>query len=230
MDAERLLYRLNCGKSLRPTELKALVERLETDLDNDDVSLDDHYIMLLVLRRAKAVEHRSLLERYLLIRDPMVGCLVLETLCRDWGFVKDYLERVINLALGVPWDGDDDMRLCAIELLGDFLESKNTEQTSDYASASKKVLQLLLRTIEAGTETKQIREAALSALLRAAGNDTATLNKVSELDWNGTELEKLVNQAVQAIMSGTTQSSPDSASLSSPTGAISRLTGSPATR
>ncbi len=228
MDAERLLYRLNCGKSLRPTELKELVDRLESDLDNSEICLDDHYIMLLVLRRAKAIEQRSLLERYLLVRDPMVGCLVLETLCRDWGFLADYLERVINLALGVPWDNDDDMRFCAIELLGDFLESGRNDTNADYQAAMKKVVQLLLRTVEVETEPRLVREAALAALVRAADGTKLSPAELSRIDFSAKETEQRMNTAVQFIMSSGSNS--ELPSVSSPTGVVSRFTGSPATR
>lgn len=225
MDAERLLYRLNCGKQLRPTELKSLVTRLEQDLESGDVCLDDHYIMLLVLRRAKATEYRALLERYLLIRDPMTGCLVLETLCRDWGFIRDYLERVINLALGVPWDVDDDMRLCAIELLSDFLRCRNGEDGPEYQAAVKKVVQLLLRTVELETESRQIREAAFASLVEAAEVSKILPTELSQIDFSSPSTDQRLREAVQSLLSSELASS---GSVVTPS--ASRFTGSPGIR
>lgn len=183
MDPEKLLLKIGTGKKLSEEECAHVVEQLQS-VDTEDLgrklSVDDVYSYLVVLGRAKLFQHRNLLERYLETRDPLTVALVLEMLCLDWKFVEQYIERVVNFALGVAWDNEDDVRLMALKILGEYLQQAALSPGQDkkkLASTRSKecqtidlyVLELLFSVFDDEEISAWTRQAAYSSLCRAAG-------------------------------------------------------------
>lgn len=172
MDVEKMLVRLNSGEKLKEAELDEVVRLLRGMLDSPedfrDLGVDDAYELLTVLTRAKAHQHRSLLERFFDDKDPLTVTLVLEALCLDWGWIEEYLERVINFALGVSWDAEQDIRHCAIKILGEYLFRLRSAGSSPQA---REIMQLLLDAVGDEELNHWTRKAAYLALCRAAGKD-----------------------------------------------------------
>lgn len=167
MDLEGLLLRINSGKDLQRSEVEE-VAALFAWMHEDHrvaqrISLDEVYSMLLVLGRAQIAEHRPLLERYLNSKDPVTVSLVLEILCLDWGVTEEILERVLDFALGVSWDTEDDVRHTALKILGEYLQTNPTK-----GEKQRQVLQLLLSVFDDVDGGRRTRQAAYYALCRAA--------------------------------------------------------------
>lgn len=175
LDAEQLLAEISDGKEIADEQIRHIVECLESVETEELVrmpSIDELYSYLLVIGKLKRFEHRAILERYLDATDVLTVSRVLETLCLDWGQTEEYLERVINFALGVGWDSDDDVRLSAIRVLGEYVEgSCRTEQAQQLKAAHRQVVELLIGIFEDQDADSWTRQAAYAALCRAAGID-----------------------------------------------------------
>lgn len=184
IDPANLLFRLNSGKKLKPAEIRAVVDLLSADEVTElgsSVSFDDVYSLLLVLSRAKLKEHRHLIEKYLSCDDAFIASLALEILCVEWAETPEYLERLINFALGVPWDEENDLRNTAIKILGEHLYStvgaafKETRTVGGKAVRPAKrqvqVIAMLMSTLTDADQEPATRQAAYFSLCRAAGKD-----------------------------------------------------------
>lgn len=200
LDPERLLVRLNSGKSLTSDEIEELVRCIELALsESGPLSLEDLYAMVLVLSRARLTDRAYLLERAFEVRDPLTVALALETLCLDWELYSSYVERVMAFALGVAWDPDGDVQGVALKILGEFLKDAlsgktalavPTEKKGRGSSAAKPkrsssekpksaasdprigaVLELLFSIFDDVDLEHGVRQAAYCSLLRAGGRD-----------------------------------------------------------
>ena len=153
MDPEKLLLSINSGKGIKDDDLEEIAHILQL-IEADEkvakrVSWDDRYNMILVVGRANAQQYRNLLEGYLdSSYDPLTVALVLEILCVEWGGTDDYLERVLTFALGVSWDEDDDVRLIAVKIIGEFIRRRLREVRRDQVDAAKELPPVLARSIE----------------------------------------------------------------------------------
>lgn len=168
--AESLLIKVNSGEALTDAE-REHVERMLGLYFADDVirkpCIDDVYSYLLVLGRGHATAARKIVEKFLDEKDPYTIALVLETLCLDWRETESYLERVIQFALGVSWDEDEDARQVALKVLGEYLAERIGEQALTKHEAS--VLELLLGIFSDPVTDDWTRQLAYFSLLRAAG-------------------------------------------------------------
>ncbi len=176
MDPEKLLLQISNGKTLSPEEVEELIHLLEGAAVGDelrrDISLDDVYSYLVVLGRAKCTRARHVLERYLEMRDPLTVALVLEVLCLEWGFTEEFLERVVNFAVGVAWDYDEDVKQTALKILGEYLlTSLRSRKENDGAMLPReqRVIDLLFTTFDDQAGKIWCRQAAYFALCRAGG-------------------------------------------------------------
>lgn len=170
-DPEKLLLDINEGKTLSAGELSTiaavLVDQSKKILTRD-FSVDDVYSYLLVLGRAKCFEYGHVLESFLDVEDPLTVALVLEILCLDWGKSEEYLERVINFALGASWDEDEDVRQTALKILGEYLYEKlPKQQKGDVPTVIRQVLELLYSTFCDEDAEQWSRKSAYTALCRA---------------------------------------------------------------
>jgi len=148
LDAEELLNRINSGEELDAEEVEAIVATLELvrvrrDFIRGDTetitfgsgrrvqvrlpSVDETYSLIKVVGRANLKDRKGVIESFLNHEDPLTVSLVLETLCLNWELSEDYLEQVVNFALGVAWDEEHDVADTAIRILGEFLASSQTD-------------------------------------------------------------------------------------------------------
>jgi hypothetical protein len=151
MEADKLLLKINTGGNLSHEEVEEVASLLKISIEDRKklvlLSVDDIYCMLLVIGRNKNEDYRHLLTQYLEYDDPLTVSQVLEILCLDWKETEEYLERLINFALGTSKDCDEDIRQTSIKILGEFLFAKNSENQSQTTSALK-VLELIFSIFE----------------------------------------------------------------------------------
>ena len=178
MDPEKILHNLSSDKWLPPEEQEEIINFLELVLQGSslrNLSVDDAYTSLLIVGKARLYEQRSLLEKFLNYQDGLTAALVLEILCLEWGYVENYLERVIQFAVGVSWDVDGDVQQVAMKILGEYVSGNivspdNTAKGGD-AGQRKRVLEFLIGIFSDLAIGDWVRQGSYHALLRAAGKD-----------------------------------------------------------
>ncbi len=177
MDPEKLLLDLSSGHELSDGQLDEVVEVLELALLDNHLrkpSVDDLYSLLVVLGKAGAEEKRSIVEKYLDFEDPLTAAKALEILCLDWKATDDYIERVINFAVGVNWDYDEDVKQVAIKILGEFLSELNSKP-GGLEIKKAQVLEFLLSVFHEKKHEVWTRKTAYCALCRAGGKSNEEL-------------------------------------------------------
>ena len=184
IDPEKMLISINSGQGITDNELKkvaTLLESVDENLEGIGLSVDDIYSLLLVIARARAEQYRYLFERFLESKDAFTVSMILETLCLDWGYTEEYLERILNFALSVSWDEEDDVQLMAVKILGEYLHSelhikknKGTEN-KDLSKWVQPVMELLYGVFCDGNAQNWVRQGAYYALCRAYGRQWAEL-------------------------------------------------------
>jgi hypothetical protein len=167
---EEILARIHAGKKLRKEELTlvaSILQEIELQEVGRKLGADDTYQLLSALLREPSWKDERLFERFFDIQDPTTASLVMKKLCSTREGRKNYLERLLNLALGSDWDEDGDLQQDAIEFLGEFaLEAKR----SDVPDARRsKVLRFLIDLFEDESSSRELRQWSYVAILRAGG-------------------------------------------------------------
>lgn len=177
MEIDKLLLKLNLGKNLSKEEIAEVIGFLSR-LDLEDLAnsnyFDDIYTHILVLGRAKDLDNKYLLERFLELKDPTLSCLIIEILCLEWKQTEEYLERILDFALGVSWDLDEDLRHSAFKSLAAYLRTKIfNEETkklhSKIEQKEKQILEVLLGFVKDKELEKTTRIKAYLSLCQAIG-------------------------------------------------------------
>lgn len=216
MELAKLVIKMNSGSSLPKKSVEQVAKQLERIHQissavigyNAENYLDEVYEHLLVLGKARAKEQRKLIEYYLNIQDPTTVSLVLEILCLTWGETEEFFERLIHFALGSHanmshWDIDDDVRITAIKILGEYLNSKLDAYRTSIAqslpireplSRERETLNLLCAIFEEEHNNLFTRIYAYFSMCRAYGLQASGLPSISSLikldtddtviDWN----------------------------------------------
>ncbi len=185
LDAEEILNRINSGEAPEEEEVEAIVAtlelvRVERDYVRGDTGtitlgsgrqaqvrmpgVDETYSLIKVMGRANLKDQRGVLESFLKHEDPLIVSLVIEILCLNWELTEDYLEQVVNFALGVAWDEEYDVADTAIRVLGEFLAGG--EESGPEAPQVKKLLSELF---EDKRSDHWIRQRCYFSMLRASG-------------------------------------------------------------
>ena len=158
MNAKDILRQLS-QRGLREDELAEVARRLTSNEG-------DKYDWLLILGRSGATQYRPLVEKFLESPvDPMLARLAVQVLCRYWGLGESYEDTLVRFAHRVSWDEDDDVRLMAIDCLGEVLLRKPND----------KLLGYLFELFESNQERQIVREAAYCAMARAVGTPVSNL-------------------------------------------------------
>ncbi len=179
MDLIALIGKANQGL-LSARELQQVVEVLVSGGN------EDPYTAMLVIGRAGAIQHRSLVEKYLKCReDPMLARLALQILCRYWGLAAEYIGEIEQFVRKVDWDEDEDVRVMAIDCAGPFLAENKLPR----------LLSLLLQIYRDDREDQITREAAYCSLALAAGKRVIELPLASR----HFDLERDVDRSVIAF-------------------------------
>jgi hypothetical protein len=191
IDPEELLVKINTHGAISAEELASVVtvlEDIEIESANHKLSFDNLYSLIFVLGKLKVEKYQYLFNKYLDLKDPFIVTLILETICLEWNKAEDYLEYLINFVVGVHWDTEDDVKLTAIKILGEYLHNRVGK-----SELRSKIIELLLNIFSDEKQDHFVRQRAYLSLCRAAGknweelpNDCAifNLNKESpNIDW-----------------------------------------------
>jgi len=167
---EEILARIHAGKKLRKEELTmvaAILQEIELQEVGRKLGADDTYLLLSALLREPSWKDERLFERFFDIQDPTTASLVMKKLCATREGRKNYLERLLNLALGSDWDEEGDLQQDAIEFLGEFaLEA----QRSDAPDTRRlKVLRFLIDLFDDENSSRELKQWSYVAILRAGG-------------------------------------------------------------
>ena len=174
MDPEKLLVKISLGKKLSEKELDDLrdaLERIELKHLGKAGLMDQAYALVHLISKAGLKQFAYLIEPYLEAKDSLLVALVLETLCLQWKEREGYIERVIDFALGSGWDEDEDVRETALKILGEYLRETLPASGGRPAEKPRRVLELLLSTVQDSEVSDACRQSAYSALSRAAGKE-----------------------------------------------------------
>ena len=180
VDPETLLLKFNTtGKISDEAFLKviSILEQINVDEANSGLPLDDLYALLLIVGKVKKVKYQYLFNKYLELKDPFIVSMILETVCLDWKLTEEYLEYIINFAVGAVWDDEDDVCVTAVKILGEYLYSERSKKKNEGAGNdwSKKVTELLLSILSDADREHWVRQGAYCSLLRASGKDSSQL-------------------------------------------------------
>ncbi|GAA3754616.1 hypothetical protein HDA32_004303 [Spinactinospora alkalitolerans] len=156
--AKRLLDEAKSGR-LSGAELDEVVRALQGPPEALDADL---YTLLHIVGLASDADaHAGLVERFVDHReDPPVAALALKVLCLWWGRTGDRLEEVRAALEGAEWDEDEDARLAACSIAGEYLR--------DHADPA--LLRILMATAEDREALPGTREHALYEVGRALGH------------------------------------------------------------
>ncbi len=213
IDPEKLLLRISQGEELSKEEIEEVTEVLRS-LDLKEIgrarSVDEMYSFLVVVGKARLTSLGHLIEKFLEVRDALTVGLVLETLCLQWEKTGEYLERVINFALGVAWDDEQDVQQVAIKILGEYLHTRIPQvvctKEPKTTVSEHRVLELLFSLFEDEALESWSRQSAYYSLCRAYGKDWEAIPSEcvqldfaegsADIDWEMTvKLQRLLAQA-----------------------------------
>jgi hypothetical protein len=163
-----LLEEAKWGK-LTQEELTYVIQSIKNHKAGDK---NDLYTMIHILGRAGATEYQKLVESFLYFQsDPMISKIALQTLCNYWGFTEHYLSYIKKFIAGVEWDEDDDVRLIALSIAGNWLRE----------NSNPSLLEQLLHVFEDPSQEALIRDVAYIAICRAIGMEWGTIPRIFEL-------------------------------------------------
>ena len=180
VDPEALLLKLNTEGKI-PSDVFAHVVDILEQINIEDVDsglpLDDLYAMLLIVGKVRDFKYQYLFNKYLELKDPFIVSMVLETVCLNWKLTEEYLEYIINFAVGAVWDSEDDVCVTSVKILGEYLHSEQSkpQKTSSDNDWNKKVTELLLNILSDAGREHWVRQGAYCSLLRAFGKDWSEL-------------------------------------------------------
>lgn len=143
------------------------------------------YVLIHILGKVGFGEElREIVEKFLYYPDdPAVSEQALKALCEEWGLTSKYLEQIKNFIRGESWDVNENVRMLAISIAGEYIK-----ETSD-----KELLMLLLDVFENLGTSNSLREfreysrdliqgCAYFAILIAMGKDWDELPDQEETD------------------------------------------------
>lgn len=181
-----LLEKAKWGKISRD-ELESVADELRHGSDEADP-----YTLLHIIGRSGEKSYRSIIEYYLNQKiDPMLARLALQILCDFWEEAEGYVDDLVSFAQGVPWDGEDEIRLTALSLAGEYLRSHQNPW----------LLQKLINIVEDINEREIIRESAYEGLSRAMQHEWGEiLSTTSNVDFDMIKDSTIINSAKNRLL------------------------------
>src|SRR6476620_12304879 len=152
---EELLEQVKHGP-LQRDDVEAIAAELQKPWPDTD-----RYTLVYLLGRGGDASYKWLVEPYLEGSDDMLARLALWVLCYYWGLTSEYTEQLLRFMRGVRWDHQEQCRLAAIAITGDYLATASDPQ----------LLRQLVTTCENKGEDQIIRAHAYLALATALGLD-----------------------------------------------------------
>lgn len=167
MDSQQLL-KAATARDLTPAEIDSVVRALRAGPGQ----LQETYRLILILGRANAVEHASLVYSYASeCADPMLARVALQVLCSFWQMTGAHLPLVKRFLARDPCDPEEDVRQMAISVAGEYLRQHEDSE----------LLRALIHIVESEDEDEVRRADAYLSLARAMGREWEDLPPVSRL-------------------------------------------------
>jgi hypothetical protein len=173
-DQARDLLDLAKQRHLPASDLERVVAELA-----DPARTANRYTLLHIVGKGGGPRFRTLVEAYLdSPEDPMLARLALQILCRFWGLTADYLVDLRRFLKGVDWDDEQDVRLIAASVAGEYLERHDDAELAHE----------LLRLSADGDGNRVLRDSAVRGLARAIGTAPSDMPPASRMlptdgDW-----------------------------------------------
>jgi hypothetical protein len=156
-----LFRRAKSDLMLPDNELSEVVEELHKDKPRTD-----RYTLLYTLGKGGNASYTAVVEPFLNSPgDPSLARIALWDLCLEWGLTDRYLPQLSDFVRGVAWDTEEDVRLSAIRIAGEYLRNRSNPP----------LLSQLITIFENPDEEQLVREVAYYALGRAMGRAHAEL-------------------------------------------------------
>ncbi len=156
-DLGDLLHRAKWGV-VTPVE----VERVARALAEEDIVPLRTHRLLTILGRTSGPRHETLVAGFLGATSfPRVVGLALRILTQWWDLRVEYVDVIVRLAAGEPWDEAMEARLDAISCAGEVAR----------VTGARPLVAVLLRIAEDGDDGELMRQAAVAALARALGRE-----------------------------------------------------------
>src|SRR6266849_11221932 len=90
------------------------------------------YTALHILGHAGNPSHERIVREFVVSCDnAMLARLALQILCNYWGLSNKYVDEIRRFVQGVAWDGDDDIRLAALSIGGNYLHDNEDKALLD---------------------------------------------------------------------------------------------------
>ena len=149
------------NKSISDNELSQVAALLE-----NNNAFVDKYTLIHIIGLSGNIKYEKTINKYLeSTKDPMLARITLQALCSFWDKTDKYLEKVKEFIKGVKWDIDEDVRLIAMSIAGEYLRGKKNNH----------LITILLNILKDKREMQLIRETAYIALARASGKSWSEL-------------------------------------------------------
>ena len=182
LDPAVLLRRVAEDRSgLGAVEIGQIVAELESVN-----STFNRYTLVSILGYGGMAEARPVVERLLTCSsDPQLAGKALDVLCTDWSLTAEYSDAVGVFARGVVWDGDSDVQLVALSIVGQELAEK----------ADADWFRLLLSIAHDEAQLFRAREGAIQALAIGLGDyvrdlPSAAVDQPLDSEWSITTLRR----------------------------------------
>jgi hypothetical protein len=152
MNWHDLFQKAKADGAITDVEAAAALAALRRDRTGPEA--DD---LIWVLGYGNRLEARPLMDEYLQWRDrPDLAREALQVLTTTWGLTREYADAITRFVHGVDWDTEEYIRLLAIDVADDLLDSRPELLRS-------------LRDIAEDHESELFRDAACRALARGLG-------------------------------------------------------------
>lgn len=153
----------------------------------DPFSKENKYTLLHIIGKGTRGNkyYREIVESYLRSKeDTMLTRLALKILCSYWGYTDQYLTEIRRFLEGGEWDIEDDCKLIAVSIAGEYLR-KNKDIG---------LLAHLLYIFEDDTEDSVVRQVSYDAIARATGHEWSELPSAARpYNWT-TDINLLIIQ------------------------------------
>jgi hypothetical protein len=181
---------------LPDNELSEVVEELHKDKPGTD-----RYTLLYTLGKGGYESYTAVVEPFLNSPgDPMLAQIALWDLCLEWRLTDRYLPQLSDFVRGVAWDTEEDVRLSAITIAGEYLRNRSNPP----------LLGQLITIFENHGERQIVREAAYHALGRAMGRAHTELPGASRyIDLVKDTDPAILQEAKRRLASQGSQANPD---------------------
>ncbi|MEO3865083.1 HEAT repeat domain-containing protein [Rheinheimera fenheensis] len=152
----------------------------------------DLYTLIHAIGKAELKQYKGELESFLdYPNDPLISAITVRVLCGFWGLTDQYIDTIVKLLKGVDWDEDEDVKLEALSIIGNYL----------IKNRSPKIIKLILEIFENEENFNAVRSAAYCSLGRAFGKSWDELPAASKPMNFDTDVDSSIIEQAKGIVS-----------------------------